>query len=883
MKSIITSLIFLTALCAWVFSQDIILDGGTGTESGAIESVLKGEAMPAPNVDGLDLNMEVNKGQQQLLEQLRQNELQDKLNDKIQEKEIDRLDMQAEKDDDEDKIINIRSQDFLREISESTKGFYGYDLFYTSRGFKMESSLTAYSDYQIGPGDELVIAMWGDVELRNVLKVSNEGTVYVNNVGLVSVNGLKLDELENKLKKLLSKAYITLDPPRGEASTYLDVSLAKLRPITVFLVGEVFKRGALKLDSYSTVFTALFNSGGPTAKGSLRNVQVIRNGKVISTIDIYDYILTGNKVNDIILKNGDNILVPPRYSSVKLEGEVNTESIYELNTNETIADLIRFSGGLRVTATIDRFQVERIVPFEKRQEGFMHSKEVQEFRLGTVKDGRVTLSDTVIKDGDIVTIFPISNILINYVNISGPVLLPGKYALGSELNLGGLLEKAGGLLPEAYLKKAHVTRIMPDLKTRLFDIDLSDPSTKKFRLESSDAVRVYSIWELITKNEVTISGHVKYVGTTNLDQGAKISDLIQKAGGLEDEVFRNRTYLERADLIRYNDDGITTRIIPVNLRKVLEGDITEDIVLQNRDHLKVYDINVSVFPKSVSIRGLVRKQGEYTLQTNMRVEDLILQAGGLEKGAYYYEAEVFRVDPYNIRSNSLVSVHKVPIDQENFKAGNKSGTNNFVLQDLDLVVIRQYPDYQMQRNVTINGMVKFPGTYSLTKEKETLSELIDRAGGLKNEAFTQGISFMRGERPVLSNFERVTRGSSGGKLVLRHGDVITVPKHPGTVMVEGFVYSPGLVNFDKGWSLNRYIEAAGGIMVDDEYEKGEVVVYYPGGAAKIDGWFFSPSVKEGSRIVVKRVKKPEPTEGMSVREWLSVLASIVSISYYLAK
>ena len=890
MRRMLICVIFAALLTNLVLAQNTGTKVNVTTGNGAAtvtipvdaaeaEALINGNGKrAAAGVEGLDLNTQVESSQMQLLEQLKEAEQADKTQDRLQQ-EADK----AAQDDDEEKIVNIRSEDFLREITLSTKGFYGYDLFYTSRGFKLESSMTAYSDYQIGPGDEIVIAMWGDVELRNVLKVSNEGTIYVNNVGLVSVNGLKLNELESKLKKLLARAYITLEPAGGrEASTFLDVSLGKLRPITVFLVGEVFKKGAIKLDSYSTVFTALYNAGGPTAKGSLRDVRVVRDGKTVSTIDIYDYLLSGNKVNDIILKNGDNILVPPRFSSVKLEGEVSTESIYELKEDETLADLMKFSGGVRITAKLDRCQVERIVPFDKRTSEIMHSKEVLEFRLGTAENGHVKIDPVKLNDGDIVTIFPISDILINYVNIEGPVLLPGKYSLEQDMTLKDLIDQTGGLLPETYMDKAHITRTLPDLTTKLLDVDLNSEEELNTKLESSDAVKIYSRWELVTRKTVQISGHVKKTGTIYLAADAKVSDLIYMAGGLEDELFRKKTYLERADLIRYNEDGITTRIIPVNLKKVLGGDKAEDMVLADKDHLKVYDINVTVFPKTVSIKGLVRKPGQFGLSDNMGVEDIILQAGGFEKEAYQYEAEVFRVDPYNITPDKLVSAHKVKVSRENFKAG-APDKNKFILQDRDLVVVRQHPDFQYQRNVELKGEVKFPGTYSLMKEKETLAELIERAGGLKNEAFSQGITLERGDKQVLSDFEKVKKGSRGGSLVLQHGDVVTVPKHPGVVSVEGFVFTPGLVKYTKGWDLDDYVAAAGGVMVDDNYIEGETIVYYPGGAAKVDGWLCSPTVKEGSRVVVKKEKKPEEKEGTSLKDWVGILASIVTISYYLSR
>ena len=203
--------VFVTILGLCLYSQDL----GTGISAPAIEAIIQAESGPASTIDLPDLGTQVERDQQKLLEQLRQTERQESRLRQELEREYERT---TEFDEDDDKIINIRSEDFLREISTNTKGYYGYDLFYTSRGFKMESSMTAYSDYQVGPGDEIVIAMWGDVELREVLKVSNEGTIYLRNVGLVSVNGLRLNELEDKLRKMLSRAYITLDPPSGVSS-----------------------------------------------------------------------------------------------------------------------------------------------------------------------------------------------------------------------------------------------------------------------------------------------------------------------------------------------------------------------------------------------------------------------------------------------------------------------------------------------------------------------------------------------------------------------------------------------------------------------------------------------------------------------------------------
>ena len=405
----------------------------------------------------------------------------------------------------------------------------------------------------MGPGDELVINLWGDTEMRYTLTVSREGTIYIDNVGQIIVNGLTIEKLEKKIMKILSRVYESLNPFLGNPTTYLDVTLGKLQPITVFFLGEMKQIGAYQVDSYSTAFTALYYVGGPTIKGSLRDIQVIRNGNIITHFDLYDYLLTGKKVDDLRLQNEDHIFIPPRGKTVTLQGEILHPGIFELKDKETLRELIEFSGGLLTEADLNRVQVERVVPFEERTEE-INIRTVLDYEFTTIKKGQVKVKGIVLTDLDLVTVFPILDPQMDYVTITGAVFRSGKYALEGKMTINNLIEKTQGYLPDAYLEKANLTRTYLDGHTEHFDINLNSLQADTLLLQDWDLLHIYSIWDLKNKENVTISGHIWRPGQYTLHDSMKISDLLHKAGGLDDLYYWKQTFQKRADLIRYNDD-----------------------------------------------------------------------------------------------------------------------------------------------------------------------------------------------------------------------------------------------------------------------------------------------------------------------------------------
>ncbi len=683
--------------------------------------------------------------------------------------------------------FKIDTIDLAKEITvpvktekEEYKKYFGYDLFIGPPAkFEVSQFGPIDPNYQLGPGDEIIISLWGETEKRYKLKISREGTIFIERYGQMVVNGLTLELLEEKLIKNLSKIYNSLNPTSGSPTTFLDVSLGKLRSIKIFVLGELKNPGAYFISTYSTIFTALYQVGGPSITGSLRDIRVIRNNKVITNLDLYEFIITGKGLDDISLQNNDIIFIPPRLNSISLQGEVKKELIYELKENEGLEDIITFSGGLKPTVDIKNVQITRVLPFKER---ITKGKiiDIIDTSFCSIVNNEVNINNIRLYDQDIITIFP-----------------------------------------------------MVDNANRQLDL----PGGTKY---------------------VSISGHILNPGRYILENDMNINDLLIKGGGIDDPFFWGETYQVRADLIRYNEDGLTQNIIPIKLNKLIEGDQKENIKLQNKDSLIIYNASIIHFKDAVTIEGEVKNPGTYIAQKNLRIHDLILQAGGFTKEAYKYIIEVYRIDPNRQvlgEMDTLVLVHWVDITPEMLDKVNNDG--DFPLKDRDLVVVRHHPNFENQRVVTLTGEVKFPGKYAILEKNETLNSLIERSGSFTNEAFIAGIKYYRNNtQEIVGDFEKAFTKEKDLNIKLQDGDFIHIPKYPGTVKVNGLVNNPGFVQFQTGWDLRKYIEAAGDFAVNAN--KRKTVIYYPGGAAKKRKFFIKPRVKEGSVIYVPQKPEKEP-------------------------
>ena len=302
--------------------------------------------------------------------------------------------------------------------------YFGYDVFATTpAAFEPTAVGPVDPEYIVGPGDVLRVAVWGQVELQNELTVDKEGRIFIPTVGQVMVSGQTMDATYTRLKAQMSKSYSGLvsHPP----TVWLDVTLAKLRPKRVFIMGEVSKPGGYTVSSYATVFSTLFSVGGPTVRGTLRDVRVIRDNKTITHVDLYNYLVGADSTNDIRVQNNDIVFVPPRGKTASISRGVLRPAIYELLPGENLSALLEYAGGVRSTAYLERIQVDRIIPFSERKPGALERKVIDLDFRAIVNAHK----DYELDDGDAITVYSILDDRMNVVTLTGAVYRPGIFQL----------------------------------------------------------------------------------------------------------------------------------------------------------------------------------------------------------------------------------------------------------------------------------------------------------------------------------------------------------------------------------------------------------------------------------------------------------------------
>jgi len=593
---------------------------------------------------------------------------------------------------------------------EPTPKYFGYEIFQGPKD-KYERADVGSLDpqYQIGPGDELIISIWGATEMRNKYQVSREGTIFVERYGQMVVSGLTMKQLEEKLTKNLSRIYSGLNPSRGSPTTYLDVSLGELRSIQVYMVGKVKKPGSHFVNSYSTAFTALYQSGGPTTKGSLRKIQVIRNGEVVSTLDLYHFITSGKRPNDISLQNNDVVYVPPRISTVKLKGAVKEKAFYELKKEETLQDLISYSGGLKTSTDIQKVQIERTQSFTKRQQtGEIY--EVLTKDLGAFKKDSLHINPIEIHDKDVVTLFPVTGKQISspipggveYVNVSGHIYKPGRYILKEGMKVKDLLRRAGGLKDSVFWDKTYQIRADliqyadNGLDRKIESIPLRDLLKKdslqyNHTLHHRDSLIIYGAGVTHKKERVTIRGEVEKPGVYVLEKNMGIHDLLLQAGG-----FTKQAYKYQVEVFRMGNNEKKDRI-----SQVYNVDISPDILqhFDSEQKIDLEDFDMVIvrkdpdfeYHKVVRLGGEVKFPGRYPiLRESETLGELIERAGGLTPEAFLPGLKFTRND-----TNKVVG---------NFERILEEGRGGIVLQQGDSVYVPQHPG-----TVKVSGSVRNPG------------------------------------------------------------------------------------------------------------------------------------------------------------------------------
>lgn len=680
----------------------------------------------------------------------------------------------------------------------------------------------------------------------------------------------------------------------------MDLTVKRLKPVNVFVLGEVSKPGRFPLSSNSTVFNALYTVGGPRTSGSLRNVQVIRHGNIAYSVDLYEYLLKGFSSGDVQLRSNDNVFIPPRGKTVSIQGEVHRPAIYELKPGETFQDLLGFAGGLKAEAYTRRFQIERVVPFEEREDP-MQVHSILDFDLASILRGD---QQVALADGDLVTIFSIpesSNLAarsrVRSASVTGAVFSPGNYELTNQVRtLRDLIDEANGLTGDAYRGKVELYRLNDNLRQQVVSLNLdeilNDVPTQNLVLQAQDSLVIYSTQVLQETPMVKISGQVRTPGTYDLLENMSVVNLLLKGGGLNDPEYLKNVFRDRADLFRKSPDGRSEEIIPFHLGDALAGEGYANELLQPGDEIRIYPLEVEVLREPyVEISGAVKRGGQFRFREGMTLEDLILQAGGFEEGAYLREVEVTRLDSTrkNAELATSIQVPFMALDSYQSPSFGLSDSLNlrarparqFQLRHLDRVYVRKDPNFREQQFVTVTGEVQFPGTYTLLRENETLTEIIRRAGGVLPTGYPKGGRLLRDNLQVIIEMDKALAGNYDADMILLPGDEVVIPLQPNTVAVRGNVANEGLIKYEPGKRLTYYLDRAGGKRPETE----AILLTQASGATfsvRRRGLFKqNPVVDEGARILVTREQPKEPGErvdiGRTIVETVGIISSTLTI------
>ena len=653
--------------------------------------------------------------------------------------------------------------------------------------------------YRVGPGDQLIVILTGNVELAYQLDVSREGAIVIPDVGQVFVNGLTLGDMQTRLQQRMTQVYAGL----ADGTIHLQVSLGRLRTNQVMLTGEVERPGAYQVSAAATVFNALYQAGGPTQRGSFRHVLVRRRGQLIGEVDIYDYLLGGDTRTDLRLEQGDILFVPVLGPQVEIAGAVRRPAIYEMAPGDGLAQLMSYAGGLESTASIRRIQVDRVLPPTQRRPG------VDRVLMDVELDRLISDAPIDVVDGDVVTVFGIGEERRNRVSVLGEVNSPGMYEWRDGADLSEVIARAGGLTDEAYPNRAHV-----------------------YRLNERDGTRT--------------------LVQVPLDAAGAALSLMDR-----DSVV----VLSRADLRN---------------------------------------------PTYVTIGGFVKEPGRYQLADGMSVADLILSAGGFIRGAYGVEAEVARQADPLVRGAQLSQVHRVPLiasaesplvvsdvagstaTYDPIRAARRtaveagvadwtSQATSFVLEDGDHVFVRRAPGFEDPKQIAITGEVVLPGTYILQSRQERLSDLILRARGLTPQAFPGGLRLYRDSLLVPTDLEEAMddRGSRED-LVLEAGDSVIVPEYDATVRVVGEVGFASRVLWRQGQGLDYYVRQAGGYLQTADPDRNIIESANGSRATRGGAWLFKGYPDPGPGSTVYVLPKPPPSGSIDVDRLITRAVGVAS-------
>ena len=668
---------------------------------------------------------------------------------------------------------------------------FGYELFAGSPNtFAPATDVPVPAQYVLGPGDELNVHLYGREDQELVLVVDREGEIAFPSLGPVSVAGMGFAE---------AKAFIAQQVKEKLVGITADISMGKLRSIRIFALGDVERPGSYTVSGLSTISNALFVSGGIKKTGSLRNIQLKRNGQLMAVIDLYDFLLKGDTSEDERLMPGDVVFVPPIGKTVSVAGQVVRPAIYELKRERTVGESIRLAGGLLPTAYKDMSLIERIAPGGGRS--------VVKISLSKRKPV------TMLKNGDLLKVFSVTDYENNPVYLLGHVKRPGKYAWHKGMHLKELLPTTDSLLPEAKLDYGVIERESGvNRETSIVHFNVLDAihSKKSTPLQARDKVYVFKRAQLREMPMVRIAGSVQKPGGYEVKKNMRLWDLVMAAGGLKRDAL-----LTDVEIYHENPNSKDVTVAHYALNKGPNLSNRDNPRLHDLDRVVVHSIYETRYREFVTIQGEVKNHGKFARAVNMRVSDLVFAAGGVTRNALIGEAQIYRTNDKS-KEVSLISF-------DVGKALKGDMENNPLLQDLDRVMIHSIWEVKQRYKVSVGGEVKHPGAFTLA-EGMRLSDLLFAGGNVTESAYLEQAEVTRysvegGKRRVSRhiqvNLAEALRGENGSDIELEPYDVLTVRRMSNWrdiehASVSGEVNFPGSYPIEVGERLSSLFARIGG-------------------------------------------------------------------------
>ncbi|MGY8951325.1 MAG: SLBB domain-containing protein [Flavobacteriales bacterium] len=748
-------------------------------------------------------------------------------------------------------IENTRlREDYNQSISivrEKESDVYGYNIF-KGNGFltfQANSNISTPSDYILGTGDNIYVDIYGESESYFNGQISPEGEVIFENIGPINLNGLDIKMAKRRLKSKFSKVYSGLVNNR----TFINVSIGVPRTIKVNIVGEVNLPGTYSFSALNTVYNAIYVAGGINENATLRDIKVFRKNKLINTVDIYNYLNSGDGSSNVRLENDDLILVGPYSNRIRIEGEIKNPGRFEFTKNESLKDLLNYAGGFSEKAFKKSIKLTRVIDNQ------LMVMDVNEDQYKSFEP----------KSGDL---FKVDRILETYKNrviLKGAVQRPGIFSLDDKMTVSQLIKKANGLKPDALIANAYIKRTNSDFSTIniSFNLDkLIKGEIEDIILNKEDVLTIISKNDLINDQFIKISGEVSKPGIFPYSNDISLSDIIILSGGFNDKSFANRIEITR----RISKNSLTEQNISEIITLDLSSDLDslETIILEPYDEVIIRKNPNFYAQRYVSIEGQVNYPGKYAISSfNERISNLLERSGGIKSFAYKKGATL-------IRKTEFFKKDSEEIKQINSLNNLKDKLNK------DPELLTESESLLLKR---IENSLKILGDQSNNEKdflsyakRERINDIVKR-----NSLNEDQISIGQSEAIGINLDEIIQNPESKSNLLLQEGDLLIIPKKQETVRLRGMLLYPTTVRFKNNKSFKYFINSAGGFDVNAK-RSGAYVVYANGDVSRTKKFLFLniyPKIEPGAEIIVPAQPIKSPIGVSQILNYTTGLATLI--------